>query len=511
MNAESWHHRFIMMNPHAVSPLRGFRSDFSACCTKRAGALVELADAASTGGPTPSLAHLSWESAQRRGWGRLDAALEHGRSAGPALQALLARQPFPEGEPMFAVAARVWPRCDAETRPDRGFSYHPARHSHGQPIVAGWADQWIAPLSLQRASGAAPLDVRRIHPSTAANTEAVAPITALLPRRPVDAAVPLVVCAAGSAPLPRAQGRADTRAAILLRLRSDRCFSADPPPTTPGRNGGRPRRPGAQFALEDPSTWFAPPAEDTTADPPEGTGRGRAGAGVPAKTPNQPTRGARGPRPFVRGTVLLVEVTRRPGRTQKPQVLWLGWFGPETADLALLGRAGVPCGPRRFASDPTRRFFQQTLNWVTPRVRHPEPADRWTWRVAAASTQLRLAREGAADQRLPGQQPLDPPKRTPGRVRQGLWRLVGTVGTLASPPKPSGRSPGRPQGRAARPAPRSPTSKKAAERAPNRSDLAHPRLSQPVRAAVCFNLKLRAYPITGTALAAPSAEQNGGG
>ena len=38
------------------------------------------------------------------------------------------------------------------------------------------------------------------------------------------------------------------------------------------------------------------------------------------------------------------------------------------------------------------RFLKQTLGWTIPRVRHPEQADRWTWLVLAAFTQLRLAR-----------------------------------------------------------------------------------------------------------------------
>ncbi len=42
-----------------------------------------------------------------------------------------------------------------------------------------------------------------------------------------------------------------------------------------------------------------------------------------------------------------------------------------------------------------------TLGWTTPRVRHPEQADRWSWLILAAYTQLRLARGIVADRRLP--------------------------------------------------------------------------------------------------------------
>jgi len=47
----------------------------------------------------------------------------------------------------------------------RGFYYHPSRHSAGQPIVAGWAYQWIARLGFARESWTAPVDVERVPPT----------------------------------------------------------------------------------------------------------------------------------------------------------------------------------------------------------------------------------------------------------------------------------------------------------------------------------------------------------
>ena len=58
----------------------------------------------------------------------------------------------------------MWPRCDAECSPERGFYYHPSRHSAGQPIVAGWAYQFIAELNFVRESWTAPVDVERVRP-----------------------------------------------------------------------------------------------------------------------------------------------------------------------------------------------------------------------------------------------------------------------------------------------------------------------------------------------------------
>ena len=117
---------------------------------------------------------------------------------------------------------------------------------------------------------------------------------------------------------------------------------------------------------------------------------------------------------------------------------------------------------RRFDIEHTLRFAKQTLLWTAPRPRHPEQADRWTWLVVAAYTQLRLARGLVREHRLPWARPLAPAKLTPYRVRRALSGLLLTVGTPASPPKPCGRSPGRPPGRRSPPATRHPALKKAA-------------------------------------------------
>jgi hypothetical protein len=75
---------------------------------------------------------------------------------------------------------------------------------------------------------------------------------------------------------------------------------------------------------------------------------------------------------------------------------------------------------RRFDLEHTIRFCKQTLGWTTPRPRHPEQADRWTWLILACYTQLRLARQVAADARLPWERPRLPTRLSPYRVRRGF-------------------------------------------------------------------------------------------
>jgi hypothetical protein len=137
-----------------------------------------------------------------------------------------------------------------------------------------------------------------------------------------------------------------------------------------------------------------------------------------------------------------VEVNRLPARLYQPQLLWLWWAGPGSPDLDLLWRAYV----RRFDLEHTLRFCKQSLGWTTPRMRHPEQADRWPWLVVAAHTQLRLARPWIEDRRLPWERPPEPGQLTPSRVRHALSAFLPVVGTPARVPKPCGRSPGRPTG-----------------------------------------------------------------
>lgn len=435
--------------------LRTFREAVHACFTKRSDALFDLVDALLAAGAVPSPVHLSLAPAHRRGWGSFYAALADGRIDVAALRAVVARQPLADGRPVYAVDCSVWARDDAETSPERGYYYHPSRHSAGQPIVAGWSYQWLAQLSFARDSWTAPLDIQRVRPADDANAVAVEQIARLVASGSSAGPEPLFVFDAGYDPVPLTEGLAATRAAILVRLRRDRCFYADP---TSQPCTGRPRCHGAKFACADPATWWAPGDELRTEDGRYGAVRVRAWAGLHPKQQNHAGRGSRKTRPIVRGTLVLVEVSRLPRPTQPPKQLWLWWAGSGEPDLDTVWRAYI----HRFDLEHTLRFAKQTLLWTAPRVRHPEQADRWTWLVVIAYTMLRLAKPLVRDQRLPWERPRPPQRLTPYRVRRAVSALLPDLGTPASPPKPCGRSPGRPPGRCSGAAPRHPPIKKAA-------------------------------------------------
>jgi hypothetical protein len=439
-----------------LARLGAFRTELHACCPRRADALFELGDAVLSAQAVASLPHLSLEPVCRRGWGSVYAALARGRIDTERLRDLLVRT-LPAADPLvFAVDVTTWPRCDAECSPERGYYYHPSRHSAGQPIIAGWAFQWIAQLGFDRDSWTAPVDARRLHPLDDTDQTAAGQIRALVGRLDAGGRVPLFVFDGGYDSAQLTLDLADAGVAVLVRLRSDRCFYADPPPVVRSPKGGRPRRHGAKFNLADPTSWPAPTATLVCQDEQYGTVTVAAWGGLHPKQQRHPGHGSRGPRPIVRGTIIRVQVERVPARTRPPKVLWLWWAGPGELDLDLAWRAYV----RRFDLEHTIRFCKQTLGWATPRPRHPEQAERWTWLVLAGYTQLRLARDAVADRRLPWERPRPQPRLSPYRVRRGFPRLLCALGSPAAAPKPSGRSPGRPKSRATGPAVRYPAIKK---------------------------------------------------
>src|SRR5438067_352094 len=240
-----------MLDPLTLNTLRRFRAGVYDCFGARRDALFELLDAATVAGLVPSLAYLSLPPVHRRGWGSLYDALAAGDIDAPALRELVARYPLDDGQPIYAVDTSVWPRDDAETSPGRGHYFSSSRQSAGQPIVTGWSYSWLAQLSLAHDSWTAPLDVQRVPAGGNGHAGAAAQIGELVEHQPAGSPVPLCVFDAGPDPPSLARELADLdgeRVAVLVRLRSDRCFYADPTPAAAGPKVGRPRKRGRKFA-----------------------------------------------------------------------------------------------------------------------------------------------------------------------------------------------------------------------------------------------------------------------
>ena len=443
----------------AVTELRDFRSSFHQCLPSWADALFELCDAALCS-PTPvgSVPSLSLEPEFRRSHGSLYKSLADGEVAEGQLRELLVTHRAKDWPLVFAVDASTWDRCDAECSPERGFHYSASKHSAGQPIVAGWSYQWICQLNWAPDSWTAPLDALRITPSMDGLLATIAQVKRLVALLPDGREIPLFVFDAGYDGIALGHGLADTRAQVLVRISSTRVFHPDPEvPKNRGR--GRPPRHGARFMLSDRATWPTPDSELTTTVPRYGKVKVSAWHNMHPKLHGRGRWRDCDEPPIVKGSVIRVEVEHLPkpaGRIKK--TLWLWWSGDGEPDLDLCWRSYL----RRFDIEHTFRFMKGTLGWTTPSLQMPEQADRWSWLVLAAYTQLRLARGLVSDLRLPWERPCDPNKLTPARVRRGFRRLSARIGTPARPPKSSTPGPGRPKGTLKPPRKRYPAVKKVA-------------------------------------------------
>ena len=438
-----------------------FRAGSYDCLTSWGDALFELADAVlCTPGRVSSVPALSLDPAFRRSHGSLYKGLQKGEVDPGQARELLVRS-RPNWPLVYAVDASAWPRCDAETSPGRGFYHSASRHSAGQPIVAGWDYQWVPQVNFEPDSWTAPLDVTRIPPDADATRATVDQVRQVVATLPQDATVPMFVFDAGYDPAGLTYGLEGTRAQVLVRLRGDRVFYAEPP-GQPRRSGraGRPRRHGHRFKLSDPSTAPRTDAEASLEDRRYGKVRVRAWYNLHPCLPKRGPWAGDGRPPIVRGDIIRIDVERlpKPSSRANNKTLWLWWSGPGEPDLELCLNAYL----HRFDLEHTCRFVKNTLGWTTPSLRTPEQSDRWTWLVLGTYNQLRLARGIIEDVRLPWEKPRDPAKLTPGRARRGFPGLRAIIGTPANPPKSQRPGPGRPKGTCRPPRTRYPVIKKAA-------------------------------------------------
>jgi hypothetical protein len=446
-------------DPVGWQGLAGFRAGWYGCLGRWGDALFTLGEAVlCVSGPVTSLPRLSLLPVFGRGHGSAYAALAEGRIGAGGLRDLLVAC-RPEGWPLvFAVDGTSWPRCDAETSPQRGYYYHPSRHSAGKPIVAGWWYQQISQLNFGKDSWTWPVDCRRIGPGEDHVTATASQIRDLVCRLGATAAVPLFAFDGGYDPIALADELAGENAQLLVRVKGDRVFYADPPARACAK--GRPRRHGARFDCKKPATWSPPAAQLTAHDDCYGTVTVAAWGGLHPQLAARGRWAGRGQLPIVRGWVIRVDVQHLPRPTRAKKTLWLWWSGPPAMppDLDLCWRAYL----HRFDIEHAIKFQKATLGWVTPSPRLPEQADRWTAIIIASYAQLVLARPLAADQRLPWERPRDPARLTPGRVRRDFPRVRALLPPVASPRKTCTAGPGRPKGSTTGPAQRHPAVKKAA-------------------------------------------------
>jgi hypothetical protein len=148
--------------------------------------------------------------------------------------------------------------------------------------------------------------------------------------------------------------------------------------------------------------------------------------------------------PVVEGTLVWLRVDRLPGdRDPDPMWIWSADTGLGSGEIDRVWQ----CYLRRFDIEHMFRMWKQTLGWTKPQVRDPGAADRWTWLIIVAYTQLRLARGLVEDLRHPWERrPPKPGRLSPARVRRGFPHIRAALPGLTRVPKPTRPGPGRPPG-----------------------------------------------------------------
>ena len=213
---------------------------------------------------------------------------------------------------------------------------------------------------------------------------------------------------------------ADLPVEVLGWLRTDRVLRLPSPPRSRATIG-RSSKHGVEFRLADPTTWPAPAVTTSTATSRYGTANASAWDHVhPRLTRRAAWIDHDGDLPVLPGTLIRLQVEHLPGdRDPKPVWLWSSRTGAAPDDVDRLWQAFL----RRFDLEHNFRMIKQTLGWTALRLRDPAAADRWTWLVITAHTQLRLARHLTDDLRRPWEPPARQGRLTPARVRRGFRNL----------------------------------------------------------------------------------------
>ncbi|WSN28918.1 transposase [Streptomyces griseoaurantiacus] len=422
-----------------------FRGEFYECLTARRDELFELVDAVlCADGAVKSPVDLTLLHEHRRGYGAMYGGLNHGRIDVDRLQAVLAGLPLPRfegGRLVLAVDVSPWLRSDAPCSAERLFCHVYGRAKTASQFIPGWPYSFVAALEPGATSWTAILDTVRLGPSDDATAVTATQLRGVVERlvaagqwQAGDPAI-VIVSDAGYDVTRLAWVLRDLPVEMVGRVRSDRVMRLPKPPRMHGVNG-RPPKHGPEFRLTKPDTWPEPSITTVTDTRNYGKAETQAWDRVhPRLTHRSSWLDHDGELPLVEGTLIRLKVEHLSKDRDAPPVwLWSSKTGVTADDVD------------RFWQAFLRRFAKQTLGWATPKLRTPEAADRWTWLLIVAHTQLRLARPLAADLRRPWEKPATSNRLTPARVRRGFRNIRAHLACPTRVPKPRGVGPGRPPG-----------------------------------------------------------------
>lgn len=421
----------------SFTDLKAFRKRAYSLLGNGKDSLCDLMDAVLTSRGVPSFAELSLSPVFRREWPSLYKVLERSELPRQSLMELYVEH-LPETERVILAGDHTaWPRLWANTLQERTHEHQPSPSPGGTPVTVGPGYSSLVCVPEMAGSWVLPLLHERITSFESPLTKAAAQLKQVceaLDHRPLSLWDSEYGCARFI------QLTAEITCDKLMRLRSNRVLYGPPPPDS---GYGRPRKHGDKFKLNDPNTWWPPQHECQVQDDTLGHLKLRGWTQMHFyKTADVPMQ------------LILVERLDATGQpTHRP--LSLIATGEDIPALETLWRLYL----RRFCVDHWYRFIKQRLHWCLPQLSTAEQAASWSDLMPLMSWQLWLARPEVQDHPLPWQKPLK--NQTPGRVANAFAAILVAVGTLATEPKPRGKSPGWPKGQKRTPKQRFPTVKKS--------------------------------------------------
>lgn len=425
---------------------------------KRADTALELIDALCGFPVAESPVQLTLAPEFRRTYTALYKAVDEANWKDLSLAKLTATAvPRPKQYPfwLFAVDVTPQPRPFASALPDRGVVHYPNPVGGNKPVTIGhqystvvlrtenepqMTKSWVVPMSVQRVA-------------TDEDKELVGAgqIRALLEAPELPWHRELIVEVGDtsySKPAYLHANREHDNLVTVARARSNRVFYRQFVYPDGHRPSHRPKCYGEAFKLPEPTTWHPP---DETTQLAYTSRRGKKYTVVIQSWHNMLMRGKNQPErlPMAKYPFTLVRVMlyREDGTPAFKRPLWLIVMGERRGALSL--EDSYAAYAARVDIEHFFRFGKQQL--LLTAFQTPETAreERWWIIVHLAYAMLWMARHLAHHLPRPWERHLPTAQQreiSPTLVQRDFARLIRQMGTPAQPPKPRGKSPGRPPG-----------------------------------------------------------------
>ena len=363
--------------------------------------------------------------------------------------------PKPKDRPFYLIATDVTPapRNFSKTLEDRHVVYHPNPAPGNKPITVGHHFSTVAILPEKDTKSppwAIPIRIERI-PSGEKGTDIAVwqtaellddielPFNKTLTVNVVDSSYGIASFLGGVCGL--------ENLITIARSRGNRVYfrSLDPPLEPPSR--GRPKCFGDRFDMKNPKTWGEP---DQTIDYPFQRSSGKPVTIKLEVWNNLLMRGKKGvsmhQNPF---TLIRSRMINEDGTPIFKRPLWLIVIGKRKDEISPID--AWLCYRQRYDLEHFYRFGKGNLlltSYQTPDVEHEE---NWWEIVGLAYFQLWMARPLAEAFPYPWERYAQsasekPCQLGPSQVQRDLERIIRQIGATLPPPKPRGKSSGRPHG-----------------------------------------------------------------